>query len=318
MKKSRRLPFLFLTICLLSMTVLSCIKEDEDDCLPEERSIQVYFSFNGNGPTDIDPANVKNILLYVFDKEGYYWSSYHDDQADLTDVNYHMPVSLPADDYQLVAWCNTDQGDYDAGSFEKGKTKLSEAMLSLRRSANNNDTITHTIDYLYFGDLKPIHVAETGNQKFTVPMVQDTYTINLKTEGLDKSAGQYTFVINDRNGSYYFDNSFASDREYHYIQKGSADAAGQPSASIRTLRLKEESTTMLRIYDQTDKKLIFDQDLINLIRQAYSQNSTYAPGSLNFYAVHTYDILLVFDMAKMTVTVSINGWEINKQEEILG
>ena len=297
----------------------ACLKEDMSNC-PEQ--IRVYFTFTdihtltGEG-YPIDPDDVDQMHLYVFSDKGYYLREYRNDRIVKFSNKYYIDCSdlLPGK-YRFIAWGGKDENCYSTtpAPFVKNKTNFDEALLILKRAGGNVATPHH----LFHSDL-PATVTYAKVQRFYMPLLQLTNTINIRTLGLPDDADNYRFNITDNNDAYTFDGSFAtsvSDPTFTYTTPCTKDKAGQLNATLRVLRLAENRhKPQLQIYNETADTLLFptgsySNDLIGLIQDAYAEN--------DFDTTHIYDIVIVFgngdNSTGFTFTIFINGWQVREQD----
>jgi len=307
---------LIVSVLLLS----SCLKEDTSNC-PEQ--IRVYFDITTRATGDaIQPEEVDRMNLYVFSGKGYYLGEYHDDYIANFDANYYIDCSdlLPGE-YHFIAWAGKDEQDYSAipSPFVKGKTKLEEALLILDHA---DGIVTSTIHHLFHSEL-PATVTNEKVQRFDMPLIQHTNTINIYIEGFPAHADSYTFEIADNNSEYLFDRSFAdSQTTLKYVADCTKDGTNQLFSTLNVMRLAEDRhTPQLQIYNKTSGELLYpvggqSGNLISLIKRAYPEN--------DFDLTHTYDIVFRFtdgggegDPTRFTVTILVNGWEVRSQNNEL-
>ena len=291
------------------MLFLSCTKEDMSDCLEE---IRVYFTFS---PQTINPADVDQMHLYVFNRDGYFVAEYRDDNIANFNSDYYMNVSdlLPGD-YRFIAWGGKDERHYSTAptNFVAGKTTFEEALLMLEHPGNIVSTPPH---HLFHSSLTATVITTERLLVFYMPLVQLSNTINISTIGLPADANSYTFNITDSNCLYNFDSSFANHNHeaITYTAACVKDNAHQLHSTLNVLRLSaDRRTPQLQIYNKTADTVLYpvgeqSGDLIGLILSAYPQN--------NFETTHTYDIVLTFSGDSTTgfnVNISINGWQVKE------
>jgi hypothetical protein len=254
--------------------------------------------------------------LYVFNEKGYYIGVYRDDNIVGFSAEYYIDCSdLIPGKYRFIAWGGMHEDFYAASSeyFIKGKTTFDEALIMLQHAEN---VITTPVHHIFHSDL-PATVTHAKVQRFDMPLVQISNTINIRTEGLPADANAYTFNITDNNNAYKFDRSIASasGTTLKYTAPCTKDKAGQLNASLNLLHLSaNRRTPKLQIYNETTGTALYpigtqSGDLIGLILAAYPQN--------NFEETHIYDIVLKFesnsDATGFSVTITINHWQVNNQ-----
>ena len=87
----------------------SCIDQKLEDCLPENKDIRVYFEYTPRiySGTILDTKEVKDVKLYIFDKDGNFMKEKHDAQPSFG-TNYYMTISLQPGTYTFVSWINLE------------------------------------------------------------------------------------------------------------------------------------------------------------------------------------------------------------------
>jgi len=302
---------------IFNMLLSSCIKDDLSNC-PEQ--IRVYFSITTpEGADKINPDDVDRMNLYVFNHKGYYLGKYRDEHiTDFDADNYYMDCSdlLPGK-YRFIAWAGKDERCYNTAPepFVAGKTKFEEALLILEHS---NDLVTEKVHHL-FHSILPATVTKEKVQRFDMPLIQITNTINISTVGYPIDANDYTFEIVDNNCKYLFDRSFVTcpNTTFKYAADCVKDELFQLHSSLNVMRLAaDRNTPQLQIYNETSGTLLYpfgshSSDLIELIMNAYPEN--------DFDHTHTYNITLVFGEPKpsdthIQLTIYINGWQVRNQD----
>ena len=302
------------TLVVSVLMLSSCLKEDMSDC-PEQ--IRVYFDITTSDEADdINPDDIDRMNLYVFNNKGFYLGEYRDEYIAGFDDNYFIDCSdlLPGK-YHFIAWAGKDEQSYSTipVPFVKGKTKLDEALLILQHS---DGIVANKIHHLFHSEL-PVTVTNEKVQRFDMPLIQHTNTINIRTEGLPANAFSYTFEIADNNCKYLFDRSFVTCQEnFKYVADCTKDDTNQLFSTLNVMRLAtDRHTPQLRVYNKTNGATLYpvdgqSGDLIRLIKRAYRNN--------DFDATHTYDIVFRFedngDPSNSNVTILINGWEVREQE----
>jgi hypothetical protein len=285
---------------------------------PEQ--IRVYFDIvTRTGDDGINPDDVDRMHLFVFSK-GYYLGEYIDNSIEHFSPDYYIDCSdlLPGK-YQFIAWGGEDDNCFSTSPvpFEKGRTHIDDALLSLKHS---NDMVSGRIHHLFHSDLAAT-VTNEKVQRFLMPLVQLTNTINIRTVGLPADGNNYTFDIADNNCNYLFDGSFLACRRYDdfiYTEPCGKDGAYQLHSTLNVMRLAaDRHEPQLKIVNETSGTLLYPTgsqsgDLIDLIRRANPQN--------DFDTTHIYDIVLNFkpgggdgEPTGFTVTLLINGWEVREQ-----
>lgn len=281
----------------------SCIDEQLSVCPPQ--SIRIYFKYMPkNGYVGIDDNDVKSITLFVFDKGGKYLSQ--DTYSNITLTNkYFISLDIEPGIYTFVAWANLSEPyRTDPSTLQAGVTDINTALTYLNRSAN--DSVNTILPHLFFGNYMQAEVKAEGDQRFDVLLDQNTNKVNLKVKGLMPTTDIFSYVITDDNGKYKFDNSFAPDKEFTYINTTKFENSNELNTSLTVLRLAGDRKPMLKLYNKTSGKLLYEQDLVYLISILNNQGRLF-----DWQNTHEFDIVLTFagtGEASLGVTVSVNGW----------
>lgn len=285
-----------------ALFLMGCIKEDLSDC---PAGIKVFFTYHttyaGEG---IDPSDVDKIDLFVFDEATGLLRAMVEDTDPRLSPDYFMTIpSLPQGDYRMVAWGGLHK-DYTSNPdlFELEETTFEDAMLVF----NHENEVEHTIGHLFFAELAQATVTAEREQKFYLPLIQNTNTINLTTEGLPKNEDSYILSIRDNNGRYKFDNSFAPDSDFTYKSVCGKDAVGQPNASLRKLKLAAHRIAALELYNETKGKSLYSVNLVELLNAR----------GVDYDLQSVFDVHLKFN-TDMSVDVMINEWQITEGGMIL-
>lgn len=295
-----------------SIFFTSCIRENLDDCPPARSSLRIYFSYDFDLISKaLAGKDIENVHLYVFDKDDRFVLCKPEYNVQL-DGNEYIDLELPPGTYNIVAWFN--QGEHyrtnpDADGFSEGKTLRTDAQLYL--DLPSGDSICTELPHLLYGGLSDVVVTGVTEHRYTIPVQQNTYRINLTVEGLPSTSDTYATVISDDNGRYNFDNSFAPCSEFRYKTTTLFGSNKQLNTSTVVLRLSDGRQPVLNFLNETSQENLFAGDLIALIKEANKYGA-----SLDFKNTHEFDILLTFN-ADMSVTVTVNGWKYIPDETII-
>ena len=313
MKHPPPIPALLLAFVLL---LAACTKDDYAQCPGE---VKIFFSLLSS---ESNPLEVDQMHLYIFNNCGTYLREYRDNAISRFDAQYFLDCpNLAPGSYRFVAWAGKENGCYATtpAPFIPGKTTYKEALLLLKHAGGVVESPMH---HLFHSELQ-VAVTNQKDQRFTMPLTQLTNTIRVRIEGLPLENNTYILRIADNNCAYTFDRSFAlheghpSGETITYTTHCTQDDSGHLNATLRVMRLMgSRRIPQLAIVNQADGKLLFpldDQsgDLIEMILEAYTPN---------FDTTHTYDIVLRFfedDSTGLKVTVSINGWDVQSEENEL-
>ncbi|MCC8019574.1 MAG: FimB/Mfa2 family fimbrial subunit [Rikenellaceae bacterium] len=294
---------------LLALTLLATgcdlLSDDLSDCPTDEGvTCRIYFSFAGGNASDIDPQDVKHLSLYVFDRNGYYVTYIPDEDPRLDTDDYCITLTLDDDDeYMFVAWGNVspDYG-YTLDDPADGAVEMWNVRL--------DDT---EAEHLLYGCMQPSAETRALTQDYVIELYQNSYNIELTTEGFPDPEDDYTLELTNSFGGYSFLNEIILSEANTYLTPCERDEAGQPRAVARTHGLEAGTNTTVALTKGAAAERLFEDDLVSLISEANRQGA-----AIDFRLVHNFTIHLKYDPATLEVEVSINGWNITHEYHELG
>ncbi|WP_085536860.1 FimB/Mfa2 family fimbrial subunit [Massilibacteroides vaginae] len=299
MKLFTRTFLLLLLLLLISFS--GCIKEDMDDC---PTGVKIYFDYTPvtYARTGVDPSEVKRIDVFVFDAQGIFKGVWIDKNPVLSKDYFITVTDLPKNQsYRFIAWTGLETDYFTTpAAFVNDETTFDEVRFSLEHQSG---TIGTLITPLFHAE-KSHYIDNNREQRVNIPLVQVYNTVNLTTEGLSNNLNSYRMTINDNNGNYKFDCSFAPDSDFNYTTLCKKDDKGQLSARLDVLKLASNRSPIIEIADQNGN-MIFSENLVELIN---------ALGNNNYDYTHTYDIHIKFGLS---VSVSLNGWWVVEDGNII-
>lgn len=310
-----------ITYSLLAATLLlstqSCIKEDMSDC-PSD--IRVYFNYvegsYASAKEGINPSDVSQINLYVFNADGKFLSE-HVDPAPKMSKDYFITVpGLETGSYQFIAWGGLDSELYNLSEpLVPGQTLLSDVQLHLQ--SIQNDTIKAALAPLFHAAHRKgvIDVKKGISVKDTLNLTQDTYKINVTVDGIKANGDNYLLSVEDNNGRYRFDNSIASQTKFNYISPCTEINNGAKlTSSVTVLRLLENRSPILRVFNETKGTIAFEKNLVELLMLINTVG-----GKIDFSYMHEFDIeLIARNGVELSFDVIINGWRVIENGSGLG
>lgn len=313
MQRLYKFTFSLLVVTLLSTTFSSCIKESLDDC---PSNIRVYFDYlpatYANIKEGINPDEVSQMNLYYFDVKTSLYLGMETDNAVSLSRDYFMTLpKLKTGEYRFVAWGNLT-GEYSsepeppvvgATTFDQFRTYL---------NLIEQDSVKYKLTPLFFGETKAeISNSNLTTQEIRIPLVQDTYTINLKVKGAIDSKSKYRYVITDNNAYLDFDNYYIASSPVHYITECGYPVNNVLTNSVTTLKIDSQRNTVLKVIENDNVEPVFKAKLINLIKELEKQHKI----EIDFSNMYEFDIEVTIQGSSFIIT--INGWEVNYSEEVL-
>jgi hypothetical protein len=297
--KTPATAFLFLYLLMTG-----CIDDDMSEC-----GVSLHYQYTRNvDGVDKFPSEVKKVNLYIFDAGGIFLDEYQVDEKQLSGSNNTVKLNLPPGKYNLVAWGNLCN-DYELPVFEKGKTTMTEAVLSLKRAAN---TVTNHPEHLFFGSLSEVDIlpALWKNQVMTIDMMKDTKKIRVIAKGLSReelSKSGFSCRISSVNGDYRFDNSIKSSDTLLYIPNSSVDEQhGYLVSDFVIMReLNDASTQSRLIITYHNPSGGPDVEIKNIsLTELLLSNSKTKDLDIEDY----FEIELTLDFTSGSATITIKGW----------
>lgn len=295
-------------LCILSL-LTSCIKEDLSDCQPAGTT-RLQFSYaTPCNPVPAYPADIDSLHLFVFDTRGIFTGEYIQSGVRLSE-DYSYEITLPQGEHTIVTWAGKGNACQTVPEiFIAGTTTFNEVVLSLRKSMDFQTGFTDSVlvseQSLYFGS----QTVKTGTN-YTVNLTKNTTGINVSVSGLKPESG-YRLSITGDDLHYKFDNSFTSSGKLNYIQPLLSDAKGKAGAYIDMLNPGKGDHPVITI-SRADGSNVFSRDLVDLITKHMPD--------VNFDCINNFDVEIVFpytpddSTTDMSVTITINGWELSEEE----
>ena len=290
----------------------SCIKEDLSECPPRSASVKVRFAINTeDDETGLSHAGViEKATLYIFDRNNRFvaMSSRND---IVVSREYELDIDLAPDIYNFVVWVGEKAPYYTLpafADFPAVKPGKEESTMNLDIPANR--IVDFTLPRLLFSKVDNKEI--TGDdQIIDFDLIQNTNTLIFTVNGLERTDNTYSFSIADDNGSYDFDNNYASCKAFQYTTGALFPADSDVlDGTMTVLRLGSNRNPRFTLVNKTTGETLYPSyagqqtDLIQLILKAYEGKT------VNFDRRHTFHITLDFD-TNMEATVTVDGWNVN-------
>ena len=290
----------YVVYLLLTFTLFSCDSIDED--LPPCK-VYVQFDYSYNMVyVDLFSAQVENVDLFIFDKEGNFIERKSESGSILKSGNYKMELDLPNGEYQLLTWAGLSD-NYELTDMVVGKTNIKDVTLKLRTSSN--DVSDSKLSSLWHGEVKNI-VIDGYSQNILIPLIRDTNKIRFVLHFTGEptiSDEDCLFKITAENGYYDWNNNILPDKmityEPYQLENDTLNSLTDIVREIDIMRLIDSTTKKYKVTlsRKSDGKLLLTQDLIHLINLLKMQ---YYEMSLQEYLDRQYDFgfVFVYDNAK--------------------
>jgi hypothetical protein len=332
---------------LLSLLAISCIKEDLDDC---QRGLRLQFRYiHNNQNTDLLSEQVQNIRIYLFDQNtGVLVDVILVGTQDI--AQGYVDVDTDEGLYTVVAWggssTNMIQGGYiDAQATNPatntyapiaiGTTTLDEFRMMLAYDPLSGNTLAGVIpkvadfDELFYAAAANISVAGWNRQTVSLDLIKNTSMLKVVITGLNYLSSRVTLPVpievfsTGKNWLYQYNNYpdiYAPRMLYRSFYSDALNAnADVMEVFIKQQRMNIGQTVLdpvlLYVQDASENNLITPLNVVDAIRQnpAYQTQSD----------IDREDLFIITmaiepgDLYNLTVTITINGWQIAKTETIL-
>jgi len=314
MKVIPKIIYLTLTVLFTISLLPSCLNDDLSVCVAEKR---VFFDYLPQTEREgVNPQDVKQLNLYIFDEDGRFMAEYRDKAPNLS-PDYFMPIQgMPSGQYTFIAWANLGNTyELSSKSFVPGKTTKDEVEVFLNNISNGY--VKEQLSPLFFAthaNNEPfLEVQALVKEDFHLLLLGNIYRINVTVSGLgtDMLKEEFRLSISDNNARYRFDNTFAMSETFQYITPCVKEEE-KLKGSLTVLRLTEDrkNPVLSVTIPERNNEIVVKDNLIEILLLAARK----AERNLDFSRQHVFDIEYVIDpTAPMDYTIIIDNWIIIKQ-----
>ncbi len=300
-----RLQSIFPILAGIMLVFHGCMKEDYSDC-----GLYLQFKYTHHpGQTDKLREVINTIDVFAFNDGGTFVGQWKHDPSAGNELHLQLDKGV----YTIVAWGNiSDQFSYS--SLQPGVTTMDEAILSLRRDADN--TVTNTPQPLYHSMVSGLNMKDIGMQRMEMDFYHNVNHIEVNLEGLPISATpigaraidaapgtRFTVLITGNNGDYKFDNSrWELAPTLKYLPQYSLSGK-RLTASFSLMRLfKEDDTRIVLLHTEDDgsKRELYNASLSSLLA---------TNPKLDFDIDSEYQLNLKFDYTYTLIGITVNEWK---------
>lgn len=312
--------FILLTILFFMQ---SCIKDDNADC--NESALRLRFRYTLNNQySDLFGSEVRQVTVFVFNADGKYVGRYSD-AGDKLANNYIMTIPLPKGDYRVIAICD-NLNTFSAGwidsntnsfysEFQPGVTAATDfrVMLNTKEGAEGYLIPVSVPGEFYTGYAADALSTYDTSYITNVELMKDTKNIVVKISGMNsltRAAMLPDVFITAVNGRYKNDNSIdTSHKMLKYTPYNTSVTGDVMDSYLKTMRLVKGNAPMLVIKKPSDAGYIFNRDITELILSTPKYTS-----QQDIDREDTFVFELNFSQTdnNIVISVSINGWKINK------
>ena len=204
-----------------------------DDLAPCETRHAVRFQWDTNMVgADAFRGNVHSVAIYGFDQNDKLAFQFAEKGDALAMQGYTLPITgVEPGEYTIVAWCGLDNDGTRAESFivadtEIGVTTRQELICRMERDIHPDGT-HHSAEQLYdlyHGTSYGVKIYakndmdHQGDHIYQVNLTKDTNNIRIMLQqiGKDVNVGDFTFKIEEANGTLGCDNELKDDETINY------------------------------------------------------------------------------------------------------
>lgn len=241
----------------------SVIYDNQKECVLK---YLVRFKYDRNLKfADAFAHEVNQVTLYVIDGTGNVVWQKTESGERLAAEDYAMEVDVPPGDYNLLAWCSSE----NPTTFTTASSQTATDLKTQFHTESMEDGFLHiraSLDRLYHGYVADVNFPDTieGNFVYTVPLTKDTNHImvalqQLDGEPLDKDLVE--FEITDDNVCLNWDNEpiLGHKATYHQWYKETITADMSPQALISRANDEEEVNSFAGVIaEMTTSRLMAD------------------------------------------------------------
>lgn len=262
-------------IIIMSLSLLSCLEDDMDDC---GVYLEFIYDYNMEYSDSFDPL-IGTVDVFVFDADGKYLFTKQSRCEDL-DGNKRMFLGsdLPFGSYKILTVGGLSDKfslkDRDGNEFSPGATTLEDVRISLERASGE---VSHEFPHLWVGSTIPIEYR-ADLSVWPVHFVRNTNKFELilsktgnEEEERAESTVPYTFEIRTPEGAVYgHDNSPLSEETVTYKPYRLVPGTEPGEAALgflNTLRLfyGEEYAYRILIRNTQTQDVVWEYDLMELL-----------------------------------------------------
>ena len=198
-------------------------------CESNRHGIRFQFDNNMMG-VDAFSKKVHSVKIFGFDKDDKLAFEFAEKGDALAMQGYTLPLDgVAPGEYTIVAWCGLDN-DTRSESFivsdtEIGKTTREELICRMEREIENGQHFSREQLYdLFHGTAYGVVIypekdtAHSGDNIYTVNLTKDTNDVRILLQQMNKDVNvdDFSFSIEDANGTLASDNSLEDDEDIHY------------------------------------------------------------------------------------------------------
>jgi len=244
----------------------SCIREGEGDC---GRYVRFVFDYNLQ-EVDAFHRHTSQIDLYLFDADGIYMGSIHQETDDYFPEKYGFRLpEMYRDAVQFVAWGGLHKDDFVLPQLVPHESTLEDLQVCLQENSDyfsqkNFHSLLHGYAEQAFNGV--------SSDTITLRMTNNTNNIRIVMRAKDQDftvpVSLFNFEFRSKNSSYDGRNRRKSDQVWTYAPFYMENEASEQAVvvEISTLRLFSAQENWLEIVQKDASEPIIDEDLNSLFR----------------------------------------------------
>lgn len=270
----------------------------------------IHFKFYRQTPCESNPtfpSEFKQVKVFAFDSNGVLAGEFTDEDIVLS-TDYKLSVLLSnMEDFTFIAWGGEDLREYRFSSFQKGKTRKEDMLLSFLHAEGK---VIKRPSALYWGICKaPANAGKYINEgsvyeTVAFNMEEMTTRVKLTVKGLSEDDA-YAAFITASNDKYDFAATFRPSRPFDYIPTQQKEKSVL-HAAFTLMKIAESRDIRLSIINTTTEKIVYTADLVDDLIM-YRGESGEPP--YNLACTRDFEIVLTIENHALVRAV-VNGWNI--------
>lgn len=176
---------------MLPFILTGCVNEDLSDCFSIPTIMVQVVAPAGADP--VDSSDIKNMTLYVFDKDGRFIGTHIARPNETIALNYPDAGSL-----QVVAVANPSTTNETVTSFSAGD-RITAGTITFKQFKNDFSTAVHTSLSDLFWGMAGVVNDRSSQEHVILDITRITASVNIKIRGLQEYAGtkdeNFTVVV---------------------------------------------------------------------------------------------------------------------------
>jgi hypothetical protein len=293
----------------------------------EETEYLVSFRYDWNlKSADAFAQEVKQVTLYLIASDGTVaWKGTERGEA-LAEEGFVMRVDVEPGQYDLLAWCTTN--DLDGFTLGDG-VRQEQLTCTLRRSTNElgEAVIDQDLDDLYYGHRTSVVFRdEPGVQTEELPLMKDTNRVRVSLQHASGEAideNQFKITITAADGGMDYENNLVDDQLLTYnpwhMSAGTAEVADQSATGINVWlaefhmgRLVKGDDVRITVVNQETGATVFSVPLIDyaLLMKGYERADMDDQEYLDRQDEYNLTFFLDNNNRWISTSILINSWRL--------